>query len=101
MADEAVGISALVDPTPGGLTSVHASLERPKSLCAGTAIALVDISKGGGAVLLDRLESRIRHKCPGVACKRFRKPTFSRPIPRSLCDEIARSCSLVVHALAD
>lgn len=102
-ADEAdvAGVSALVDPTPSSLTTVHASLERPPSLCAGTAIALVDISKTGGAKLLDRLESRMRRECPGIACKRFRKPTFSRPMPASMCDEIARSCSLVVNALAD
>ena len=65
----------------------------------GRAVALIDISKPGGSVFLDRLEVRLRDY--GVArVTRAVKPTFSRLAPAALLDEM-RGAEAVVLALAD
>ena len=38
---------------------------------------------------------------PSLRCRRFRKPTFSRPMPAALAAEVAEHCTCVVAALAD
>jgi hypothetical protein len=65
------------------------------------AIALLDISKPRGDVLIDRLEERLRARLPSVALRRYRKPTFTRPAPEDLRREILRDCGYVIEALAD
>jgi hypothetical protein len=65
------------------------------------AIALLDISKPRGDVLIDRIEERLRARLPGVTLRRYRKPTFTRPAPEDLRREILRDCGYVIEALAD
>jgi hypothetical protein len=65
----------------------------------GRTIALLDISKNRGAEFLDRLELGLRSH--GATTLRFRKPTFSRPAPADLIEEIALHGDLAVEALAD
>jgi hypothetical protein len=67
---------------------------------AGT-VALVDIAKPRGDVLLDRLEERLRARLAGVAIKRFRKPTFTKPAPDELRRKIAEEAAFVIEGLAD
>ena len=71
---------------------------RPDSL-AGRTVALLDISKNRGAEFLDRVELRLRERGADVA--RYRKPTFTKPAPPDLRQEIAVHCDAVVEALAD
>lgn len=71
---------------------------RPASL-AGASIALLDISKRRGAEFLDRLEARLQ--AAGARTARYTKPTFARPAPQDLIEEIARDANIVVEALAD
>ena len=71
---------------------------RPDSL-DGARLALLDISKRRGAEFLDRLESRLCER--GATVTRYRKPTFARPAPADLIEEIARDANIVVEALAD
>ena len=52
-------------------------------------------------VLLGRLESTLHAQSTPVATRRYCKPTFARPAPRVLYDEIAAECSCAVVALAD
>lgn len=65
-------------------------------------VALLDISKGNGDALLDRIQSRILKSEPRTSVLRFRKPTFSKPCPPNLLRKIvncgARHCMV---ALAD
>jgi len=65
----------------------------------GKSVALLDISKNRGAEFLDRLELHLQEH--GARTKRFRKPTFSRPAPVNLIEEIALHGDLAVEGLAD
>jgi hypothetical protein len=64
-------------------------------------IGLVDIAKARGDVFLDELETLLRQRAPQEKILRLRKPTFTKPAPPSLRDEIAQRCRVVVQALAD
>jgi hypothetical protein len=65
----------------------------------GKSVALLDISKNRGAEFLDRLELQLQER--GARTRRFRKPTFSRPAPANLIEEIALHGDLAVEGLAD
>ena len=59
----------------------------------------IDISKPGGSVFLDRLDTRLRDL--GVAAiTRAVKPAFSKLAPQALLDQV-RDAEAVVLALAD
>jgi hypothetical protein len=65
----------------------------------GKSVALLDISKNRGAEFLDRLELHLQEH--GATTKRYRKPTFSRPAPANLIEEIALHGDLAIEGLAD
>jgi hypothetical protein len=65
----------------------------------GRTVALLDISKNRGAEFLDRVEHHLQ-AC-GATTLRLRKPSFSRPAPAELIEQIAADADLVVEALAD
>ena len=88
----------LLDPTSERRAAVRERVPRPASL-EGLTVGLLDISKPRGDIFLDRLEARLRER--GVATRRFRKPTFTKPAPADLRAEIARECGAVIEALAD
>ena len=88
----------LLDPTGERNPAKRARLPRPKSL-EGLTVGLLDISKARGDLFLDRLEERLRER--GATVLRFKKPTFTKPAPRDLRQEIAVQCDAVVEALAD
>jgi len=64
-------------------------------------IGLIDIAKARGDVFLDELEALLRLRAPSEQIIRLRKPTFTKPAPPSLRDEIAQRCRVVIQALAD
>ena len=64
-------------------------------------IGLVDIAKPRGDVFLDELEGLLRLRAQGEQILRLRKPTFTKPAPPSLRDEITQRCRVVIQALAD
>ena len=88
----------VLDPTGERSQAVRARLPRLASL-AGRRVGLLDISKARGDVFLDRVESLLRER--GAEVLRFRKPTFTKPAPIDLRQEIATRCDAVVEALAD
>jgi hypothetical protein len=92
------GRRVLLDPTSERTPAVRTRLPRLEGL-RGRTVALLDISKPRGDILLDRLEQRLT-EC-GATVKRFRKPTFTKPAPVDLRQEIATSCHAVIEALAD
>jgi hypothetical protein len=89
----------ILDPTDER-RPIERSLSRRSGAVEGT-IALLDISKPRGEVLIDRLEERLRERLPGVRLRRYRKPTFTKPAPEDLRREILRDCGFVIEALAD
>ena len=88
----------LLDPTGERTVTERTQLARPAGL-AGQRIGLLDISKPGGKVFLDRIEQRL--VAGGAAVTRYAKPTFTKPAPVDLRHEIATQCDVVIEALAD
>jgi hypothetical protein len=64
-------------------------------------VALLDINKARGNVLIDRLETRLSERMPGVKFVRYKKPTFARPAPPELLRQILAETDFVIEALAD
>ncbi len=88
----------LLDPTSERAPAVRARVTRPRSI-SGLTVGLLDISKPRGDIFLDRIEQHLLKR--GASVKRFRKPTFTKPAPVDLRQQIATSCQLVIEALAD
>ena len=88
----------VLDPTSERSPAVRARLPRLASL-VGATVGLLDISKARGDVFLDRLAQRLAEQ--GAKVLRFRKPTFTKPAPVDLRQEIATRCDAVIEALAD
>jgi hypothetical protein len=89
----------IIDPTSELKPVRRALAKRPDKL--GGVLALLDIRKPRGDVLLDRLAERLAERLPGVTLKRYSKPTFTKPAPEDLRRRIATEASFVVEALAD
>ena len=88
----------LLDPTSERKPQTRPRLPRPVQL-DGLRVALLDISKPRGDRFLDRIEHHLAER--GAVVTRFTKPTFTKPAPPGLRQEIAASCDAVVEALAD
>ena len=88
----------VLDPTSERQVANRQLLERPVSL-AGLTVGLLDISKPRGDIFLNRLEQLLSEA--GADVRRYRKPTFTKPAPSDLRQEIAVHCDAVVEALAD
>jgi hypothetical protein len=84
--DERVPVTRQLTPRSGAIT--------------GT-VALLDIAKPRGNVLLDRLEALLKDRAPGIEVKRYFKPTFTKPAPETLRQKIRSEADFVVEALAD
>lgn len=92
-------MSDYLDPTDS-VAVPRKTAPRPSSL-DGKVITLLDISKAKGDHLLDRLEELLRERTRPGAIIRRRKPTFARPAPDALREEIARETDVLIEALAD
>jgi len=88
----------VLDPTSERSLELKPRLPRLASL-SGKRVGLLDISKARGDVFLDRLAERLAGA--GAQVLRFRKPTFTKPAPVDLRQEIATRCDAVIEALAD
>lgn len=88
----------LLDPTSEQKPAQRERVNRPNSL-NGLTIGLLDISKNRGDVFLDRVESHLKER--GLKVNRYIKPTFTRPAPVELQQQIATECDVVVEGLAD
>jgi hypothetical protein len=88
----------VLDPTGELSQPARTLVVRPSSL-DGKTIGLLDISKARGDVFLDRVEQRLA--AHGWRVKRFAKPTFTKPAPIDLRQEISTTCDVVIEALAD
>ena len=88
-----------LDPTDS-VAIPRRTAPRPASL-EGKVITLLDISKAQGNHLLDRLEELLRERAAPKAVVRKRKPTFARPAPDALRQEIVGATDVLVEGLAD
>ncbi len=92
-------MTTILDPTDERVPVRRSLAARPEGI-SGT-VALLDISKPRGNVLIDRIEERLRERLPGVEFRRYSKPTFTKPAPEDLRKKIAEECAFVIEALAD
>jgi hypothetical protein len=88
-----------LDPTDS-VAVPRKTARRPVSL-DGKVITLLDISKAKGDHLLDRLEELLRERAKPKAIVRKRKPTFARPAPDELRQEVLRESDVLIEGLAD
>jgi hypothetical protein len=91
--------TTILDPTDERVP-VTRSLAPREALMRGS-VALLDISKPRGNVLLDRLEQRLQERLPNLEINRYAKPTFAKPAPDDLRREIRQNNGFVIEALAD
>ena len=90
----------LIDPMDE--TAVQAAPPPPRlDSLAGKTIALLDISKPGGSVFLDRLESLLITDYGAAKVIREMKPTFTKPAPAAVIERLAAEADAVIEALAD
>jgi hypothetical protein len=66
----------------------------------GRTVALLDISKPGGSVFLDRIESLLKERYHVGSVIRQMKPTFAKPAPAGLIETL-RHADAVIEGLAD
>jgi hypothetical protein len=66
----------------------------------GRKIGLLDISKPGGSIFLDRLEELLRTKYGVSEVVRAKKPTYTRNAPQQVIESL-RGLDAVVEGLAD
>lgn len=88
----------LLDPTSERAPAIRPRLDRPKAI-DGLTVGILDISKPRGDVVLDRIETLLAER--GCTVKRYRKPTFTRPAPVALQQQIAAECDVMIEGLAD
>jgi hypothetical protein len=91
----------LVNPMREAAPEAGKPAPRLQSL-AGRTVALLDISKPGGSVFLDRLAALLMEREGVAAVPRFRKPTFAKVAPADVIDAlIAAHPDAAIEALAD
>jgi hypothetical protein len=88
-----------LDPTDS--VAVPRKTARRLESLDGKTITLLDISKAKGNHLLDRVEELLRERVHPKAIVRKKKPTFARPAPDDLRQEILKNSDAVIEALAD
>ena len=92
-------MTTILDPTDERVPIARSITPRPEAIAGN--VALLDISKPRGNVLLDRLEQRLNERLPGVTVNRYAKPTFTKPAPDVLRQDIKAGNDFVIEALAD
>ena len=91
--------TVILDPTDERTPIARSLASRPPTLDG--PVGIIDISKARGDVFCDELERLLTGRWPGIEIIRFRKPTFTKPTPPDLREEVATRCKAVIQALAD
>ena len=92
-------MTTILDPTDERIPIERTITPRPIDIAGN--VALLDISKPRGNVFLDQLEKRLGEHLANVTINRYAKPTFTKPAPQSLRQEIKDNNDFVIEALAD
>ena len=66
----------------------------------GKTIALLDISKPGGSIFLDRVEHLLKSRYKVASIIRDQKPTYTKPAPAAVLERL-RTADAVIEGLAD
>jgi len=66
----------------------------------GKTIALLDITKPGGSIFLDRVEHLLTSRYKVASIMRDQKPTYTKPAPAAVLERL-RTADAVIEGLAD
>jgi hypothetical protein len=91
--------TTIINPMNEAVAKAAAPPPRLQTL-AGKKIALLDISKPGGSIFLDRLENILRERYQVADVARTRKPTYTKNAPQEVIEQL-RGFDAVVEGLAD
>jgi len=86
------------DPT-AELSSLMRERVAPPADLSHATIGLLSISKERSSEFLDTVAARLEAR--GLAVRRFEKPTYTKPAPEALVQDLVQSCDVVVVGLAD
>ena len=89
----------ILDPTDERAPLARRPAARPARLEG--ALGIIDIAKARGDVFCDEVERLVRGRLPSLEIVRLRKPTYTKPAPDDLRDEVGARCRAVIQALAD
>ncbi|MGH7935264.1 MAG: UGSC family (seleno)protein [Candidatus Binataceae bacterium] len=92
-------MTRILDPTDERVPVRRTLAKRPAKI-TGT-VALLDINKARGDVMIDQLMRRLAERLPGVSLKSYRKPTPAKPAPDETRRQIMEQSDFVIEALAD
>jgi hypothetical protein len=92
-------MTQILDPTDERVPIRRSLAGRPGKI-TGT-VALLDINKARGNVMIDQLRRRLIERLPGVQVKSYRKPTPAKPAPDDVRRQIMEESDFVIEALAD
>ena len=92
-------MTTILDPGDERVPVERQLTQRPEEI-AGT-VALLDISKPRGNILLDQLETLIATRLPNVTINRYSKPTFTKPAPDTLRQDVRAANVFVIEGLTD
>lgn len=91
----------LVNPLNENLSAKRERAPRLDTL-SGKTVGLLDISKPGGGIFLDRLERLLKERFGVRQVVRAAKPTFTKPAPDEVIHMlVGGGCDAVIEALAD
>ena len=90
----------LLNPLDDGGISAKYLAPRLETL-SGKTMGLLSIGKNGSDVFLQRVEELVCEKFDVADVVRFNKPTFTRPAPEELINQLANQCDFIVEGLAD
>lgn len=92
-------MTTLVNPLDERASDARSAAPRLEAL-EGATIGLLDISKPGGSVFLDRLERLLLERYGVAEVVRATKPTYTKPAPAEVLEGL-RFVDGVIEALAD
>ena len=88
----------MLDPTAESAPALRQRVAPPETLADAT-IGLLSITKERSDEFLDTVEWRLAER--GLTVLRFRKPTYTKPAPEAVIQDIVAQCDVVVEGLAD
>ena len=86
------------DPTAELSPVIRERLPPPESLDSAT-IGLFSISKERSDEFFETVGSRLSER--GLKVVRFKKPTYTKPAPDPIIQDIVANCDVVIEGLAD
>ncbi len=90
----------LLDPTSQNDSTEKFLAPRLNSI-DGKVMGVLNISKNGSDIFLNRVEELMCEKHQIIEVIRVKKPTFARPAPIELLETLADQVDFVIEGLAD